>query len=183
MLNKEQGKNQAFHSLALKKLYVQYRVSLIQWLVKTYSIEVSQATELAQSAFAIFIEKAAGGHLPDFKTDTNIKSYLFAIAKNKTREYFRQSNKVTTLTDGHLSIAEAGFMVPEEEAKYQDIRMATLAFRQLGEKCQQLLRLAVIFKQSMQEIAQELNYGNTNTAKTAKYKCLKRLRKLYILTV
>lgn len=167
-----------FSPSALKDLYINYRIPIIKWLVKNYSVEVSLATELAQSAFAIFVEKSANGSLPEFKTETNIKSYLFAIAKNKFRERSRQQAKTTTLSDQHLKIVATDTTVIDAE-KQEQIQLASKAFKKLGEKCQQLLQLAIVFKQSMQEIAEQLQYENTNTAKTQKYKCLIRLRKLY----
>ncbi len=171
---------QTFSPAALKELYINYRLPLIQWLIKTYTIDVGEATELAQSAFAIFVEKSIGGSLPDFRTDSNIKSYLFAIAKNKARELKRQFRKTTSLTDGHLEIVEEEHSAGAEEKKRR-VSLASKAFGQLGTKCQELLRLAIVFKLSMQEIAEQLHYENTNTAKTLKYKCLLRLRKLYVL--
>ncbi|MEM1323574.1 MAG: sigma-70 family RNA polymerase sigma factor [Bacteroidota bacterium] len=171
----------AFGPAALKDLYLKHRVPLIQWLIKTYVLDSSEATELAQRAFAIFVEKSASGTLPEFKTDSNVKSYLFAIAKNKARERRRQLRKVSALNEQQLDLVEDIDPSAEEEKKRR-IQLASAAFAQLGEKCQQLLRLAIIFKLSMQEIARQLQYDNTNTVKTRKYKCLLRLRQLYALS-
>ncbi len=178
MPNEEQLTLQTFSPKALKELYVNYRVPLIKWIVKTYAVNVNEATELAQSAFAIFVEKSVGGTLPKFQRDTNVKSYLFGIAKNKVREWRRQYKKTTSLTETQISRVEVEDAGIEEEQK-QKIRLASKAFDQLGTKCKELLKLAIVFKMSMQEIASQLNYENANTAKNLKYKCLLRLRKFY----
>ena len=162
----------------LKELYLNYRTPLIRWLIKSYSLEIEEATELAQSAFVIFVEKSANGSLPSFQSETNTKSYLFAIAKNKAREWKRQIRKTTPLNESHSEITDS-LHLDLEDIKNEKIQIATIAFKRLGEKCQQLLQLAIVFKLSMQEIADQLKYENTNTAKNLKYKCLQRLRKLY----
>ena len=50
-------------------------------------------------------------------------------------------------------------------------------FSKLGMLCQQLLRLFFV-KKNMTEIAQQLELKNEHTARTRKYRCQEKLRKL-----
>lgn len=163
----------------IRQLYIDNRVPMIRWLVKTYLLEVEQATEITQKVFVAYMEKSIQGDLPNFATSSNLKSYLFGIAKNKVREWQRNSHKTLSITEEQLHIAEV-----QEEVWGEDytrrVHSAVTAFNQLGEKCQELLRLALVFKVPMKEIAAQLEYENASTAKNLKYKCLLRLRKLYL---
>ena len=52
-------------------------------------------------------------------------------------------------------------------------------FAKIGEPCNTLLKAFYVDNKSMQEIAINFGYTNTDNAKTQKYKCLNRLRKLF----
>ena len=49
----------------------------------------------------------------------------------------------------------------------------------IGEPCKSLLDAYYIQKKHMQEIAVDFGYTNADNAKTQKYKCLMRLKKLF----
>lgn len=64
----------------------------------------------------------------------------------------------------------------ERESHYSQLNQA---LNQLGEPCASLLRAFYTQDKSMQQIASEFGYTNPDNAKTQKYKCLTRLRKLF----
>jgi len=64
----------------------------------------------------------------------------------------------------------------EREAHYEQLNDA---LDQVGEPCRSLLRAFYHNDKSMQEIAADFGYTNPDNAKTQKYKCLARLRKLF----
>jgi hypothetical protein len=49
----------------------------------------------------------------------------------------------------------------------------------LGDPCSKMLKAFYFNKKSMQEICTEFGYTNADNAKTQKYKCLTRLKKLF----
>ena len=51
---------------------------------------------------------------------------------------------------------------------------------ELGERCKELLNYSIFDKKSMKEIAQIMQLANEDTAKTANYKCKKRLSKIIL---
>ena len=53
------------------------------------------------------------------------------------------------------------------------------ALKKLGEPCKSILEAYYIQKKSMPEIAESFGYTNADNAKTQKYKCLIRLKKLF----
>lgn len=63
--------------------------------------------------------------------------------------------------------------------KQQDFNLMESAMNKIGEPCKTLLEAYYIHKKSMLQIAEEFGYTNTDNAKTQKYKCLVRLKKLF----
>ena len=57
--------------------------------------------------------------------------------------------------------------------------MMEAAMAKVGEPCKSLLEAYYIQKKHMIEIAADFGYTNADNAKTQKYKCLVRLKKLF----
>jgi len=53
------------------------------------------------------------------------------------------------------------------------------ALLQLGEPCKTIIEDYYLQSKSMQDICEKFGYTNSDNAKTQKYKCLKRLKKLF----
>ena len=53
------------------------------------------------------------------------------------------------------------------------------ALENLGEPCKTIIQDFYIHNLSMQDICEKFGYTNTDNAKTQKYKCLQRLKKLF----
>ncbi|MEI9935175.1 MAG: hypothetical protein WDM71_10085 [Ferruginibacter sp.] len=69
--------------------------------------------------------------------------------------------------------------IQEHEKRDTDFTMMEHAMGKIGEPCKSLLDAYYLQKKSMMEIAAEFGYTNADNAKTQKYKCLIRLKKLF----
>lgn len=65
------------------------------------------------------------------------------------------------------------------EKHNSDFQIMENAMSKIGEPCKSLLDAYYIQKKNMQEIATDFGYTNADNAKTQKYKCLVRLKKLF----
>jgi hypothetical protein len=65
------------------------------------------------------------------------------------------------------------------EKKNHDFLLMENALQKIGEPCKSLLEAFYIEKKSMPEIAATFGYTNADNAKTQKYKCLVRLKKIF----
>jgi hypothetical protein len=65
------------------------------------------------------------------------------------------------------------------EKKDNDFFFMENALKKIGEPCKSLLEAFYINKKSMPEIAASFGYTNSDNAKTQKYKCLVRLKKIF----
>ena len=84
---------------------------------------------------------------------------------------------------GSLENIEETVQVEEDlethEKRNTDFNLMETAMSKIGEPCKSLLDAYYIQKKHMQEIAADFGYTNADNAKTQKYKCLMRLKKLF----
>ena len=73
----------------------------------------------------------------------------------------------------------SAILEPEIRLKNNDFILMETAMNKIGEPCKSLLDGYYLQKKSMQEIAEIFGYTNSDNAKTQKYKCLVRLKKLF----
>ncbi len=179
MTETEQGMIQAIcggDQKILAQIYQQHREEFMQWLIKNYRCELGVAKDIYQVSVVVFYDNIVSGKL--VQLSSSVKSYLFAIGKNKMREYLRQRQKVNFQTDSllfdQLEHKDEGDEKIEQEKVYEAIEHG---LKELGEPCKSLLEAFYYYRMGMDAICERLGYSNSNSAKVAKYKCLGRLRK------
>lgn len=132
--------------------------------------------ELFQNSIIILYENVVSGKITDLK---NPKSYLYSIGKNKLYELFREKKRNST--ESLSSVNYINHVVEEEfnlDPKKDVLGLLHKCIEELGDPCKTLLMDFYFKRKSLEEISVDLNYKNSNTAKTKKFKCIKRLRKL-----
>ena len=165
--------------LELEKIYRLYRSEFIGWIISKYSIETEDAREIYQQSVVIFYENIVNGQLTELTS--SIKTYIFGIGKNLFMEQSRRLNKIDSYIqpeqlDDKWEIHNGA----EEDINGYAVEMVEKSMGVLGSPCKQLLELFYYHKKSMETIKDILGYKNTDTVKNVKYKCLKRLRKIYL---
>ena len=109
---------------------------------------------------------------------SSVKTYLFAVGKYKMMEHKKQSYKFTSDEQlPNLSKDEAS--LEELNQKEEDLQMIEKCLHLLGDPCRKLLELYYYQKLSMADITAAMEYKNVDTTKNLKYKCIKRLKKLF----
>ncbi len=115
-----------------------------------------------------------------FKKESKIKTYLYSICRRLWLTELRVDERYSGEINDYENVAhiEDG----EEESISEDMKKYNImdkSLKQLGEPCGTVLKDFYINKLSMKEIADKMNYTNTDNAKTQKHKCLQRLRKIF----
>lgn len=160
------------HSLALDVLYQNYpafKNSFIKAGGKKHD-----ADDVFQDALLIFIKKVS---IHDFQLTCSINSFLFGICKNLSLEYFRKTGKVSSIVldiDESFNMEETEAFI-EKERKYAALDKI---LKSVGRKCMEILELFYISGLKMVEIAEKLGFKSETSAKTQKYKCIAKARKL-----
>ena len=154
---------------AFKQLYSLY--PRIEKLVLSKGGEKSDAQDVFQEALIILNRNLEQS---DFKLTASFYTYLYSVSRFVWKD---MQTKFTTqelhdLKDNKVSI----FQHVLEEKKY---RFAENAFRELGERCQQLLQLFYVQKITFSVIATMMQFKSEKVAKNQKYKCLKKAKDIY----
>jgi len=160
----------------LADIYKAHRFEFITWITNQYHCSNDEAKDLYQVAIIALYDNIKSNRLN--KLDSSIKTYLFAIGKNKILEQRKSSYKFIDRSDHEvLGVPEIGRW--ENEDYEASLQMVEESMHKLGEPCRTLLELYYFHNMTMEEIAKRLQHKNTDTSKNVKYKCLRRLRKIY----
>lgn len=157
----------------LTSIYRAYRDEFISWAVRNYQCPEETAKDIYQVIIVIFYENIMSGKLVSLQS--SVKTYLFAIGKNKLFEYQASLRKQQNFQEAFIKEPVEETFAEEKEEIYA---MLEVAMQELGEPCKTLLVYSYYKNYSTEEIAAALNYKSTDSAKTQKYKCLVRLKKI-----
>jgi RNA polymerase sigma factor (sigma-70 family) len=162
----------------------------LEWLYKTCFITTKkmvikmggdddEAWDVFQEAVTLFYEKCS---TEGVQLSCRINTYITSVARNIWLKKYRQKLQYTN-NDGIEEVAGAELDVQDFLNKEADLEKLTNALDTLGEPCTQLLKAFYFEKKSMQDIGTAFGYTNTDNAKTQKYKCLMRLKKIFFNSV
>lgn len=151
----------------LQVLYKEYP-KIRQLILKSGCNEVL-AQEIFNDSLLLLIEKLRD---PSFELTSKLTTYLYGINRFLVKNALRKQQKLAVELEWTdtliLSEADLGYQSEEEER----LKQLETILSKLSEKCRRILELFYFGKQSMEQIAQELNYSSVNSAKTQKYKCI-----------
>ena len=145
-----------------------------KWLNKK-SIPVDDAVEIYNVVFSIFYEKIQG---TKFDTYKNLKSYVFAIAENKLKEYYRhrvnrkRNENIDNEPYGKYIVALTKSAQSESEERLTQV-----------EKCIELLTqkerriINLVYKEgiSLKKVAEMLTMSDSNV-RVIKHRALAKIR-------
>lgn len=144
----------------------------------------ADAADVFQEAMVVLFEKARN---EDFRLTCRIGTYLFAICKHLWYKRLEQRKRMPVALKedtgdggGYDAAYEDDIKVHEEREEHY--AQLDVALESLGEPCRSLLRAFYHQDKSMQQIAADFGYTNPDNAKTQKYKCLTRLKKIFFTT-
>ncbi|MFY0674410.1 MAG: sigma-70 family RNA polymerase sigma factor [Bacteroidia bacterium] len=130
--------------------------------------------DLFQEAVLVFIRKVV-----EEKEQINctIKTYITTICK------YQWNNKVNKLSHRKTTITETFQQdvvtdIKDFETEETQFGVLDMVLKKVGEKCKNLLNLFYIEGKKMDEIAEIMGFSGINSAKTQKYKCIEKARKM-----
>ncbi|HMT34737.1 MAG: sigma-70 family RNA polymerase sigma factor [Bacteroidetes bacterium] len=136
------------------------------------------AYDVFQDAVTILYEKAKTN---DLQLSCKVSTYLISIAKHLWLKKLSKKKKqqVSVLYDSFEENLSANEDISHFLEFENNVSKLKSCFEQIGEPCKSVLNAFYIHNQSMTDIAQNFGYTNAENAKTQKYKCLNRIRKLF----
>lgn len=163
--NLRSGKNQN----AIKELYKAF--PSIRHFILNHGGNDDEARDVFQESLFVLYRNT---QKPDFKLTASVNTYLYSICKFMWKDELIKKNRQVT-----YEIKD----VPQDDiVDYFEFEKQTNwlneVINSLGQKCIQILQLYYYHKNSMEQIASLLDYKNTNTVKTQKYKCIERAKQI-----
>ena len=160
---------------AIETIYKE-NYNMVQALIINNNGTADDAKDIFQEAIMVLYEKVKSG---TFELNCLIKTYLYSVSRRLWLKKLSKQNRFS-ITDNHedlLTVVDDDM----EEQERRDAEFTTMekAINNIGEPCKSLLEAFYMQKKSMQEIASDFGYTNADNAKTQKYKCLTRLKKIF----
>ena len=159
----------------LKRLYLAYFPMVLQLIINNTGNE-DDAKDVYQEAIIVLYNKVKTG---DFELSSKLKTYIYSVCRRLWLKRLSQLNRYA----GDIKDFQEYLAVDDEIEKNRerDIEFNKMgnALQLLGEPCKTIIEDFYIHNRSMQEICENFGYTNADNAKTQKYKCLQRLKKLF----
>lgn len=180
MINSAQDKH-LIEGLALndrKVIETIYRDNypMIQALILNNNGSSDEARDIFQEAMIVVYEKAISG---SFELHCQLKTYIYSVCRRLWLKRLQQMQRFGNLNEGIEETIPVEEDLDLHEKHHSDFLLMETAMSKIGEPCKSLLDAYYIQKKNMQEIASDFGYTNSDNAKTQKYKCLIRLKKLF----
>lgn len=160
---------------AIEKLYRDH-YKPIQSFILNNNGSPDDAADIFQEAMIVLFEKSKS---PEFELNCQIRTYLYSVSKRLWLKRLQQMQRYGRQTEDMEQTIPVEEDLESHEKKQSDFYIMENALNKIGEPCKSLLESYYIQKKPMQQIADEFGYTNADNAKTQKYKCLVRLKKLF----
>ncbi len=151
--------------------------NMIRLMVLSNNGSGDDAADIFQEAMIVLYEKACSD---EFSLQCQLKTFIYSICRRLWLKKLKQNGKYF-FSESLEETVPVEVELNDHEEIQSDFNLMESAMQKLGEPCKSLLEAYYIHKKQMQEIAADFGYTNADNAKTQKYKCLVRLKKLFFL--
>lgn len=151
---------------ALDYLYKKYYRMMTNIVLKNNGTE-EEAKDVYQETLLAFWQKAVSGKLV---LTSKISTFLYSICLNQWRKELERKSKLS-----HEEVDSEEYQTHEAQERYNVVMQC---ISELGDTCKKILTYYYFDGFNMTDIAEKMNFANTDTAKTKKYKCKKKLDSL-----
>lgn len=149
---------------------------MVHTLVLNNSGTADDAADIFQESMIVLFEKS---RTEGFELTCQLKTYIYSICKRLWLKRLQQSHRLYTGVDSADDVVSVEEDLESHQKRQSEFMIMENAMSKIGEPCKSLLEAYYIQKKQMQVIATEFGYTNADNAKTQKYKCLVRLKKLF----
>ncbi len=161
--------------ICIEKIYRQ-NFQMVQSLILNNRGSSDDAADIFQETMIVLYEKSIN---PNFELSCQLKTYIYSVARRLWLKKLQQQQRIGLQTDDFEQVIPVEDDLEYHQKQQDSFSIMEKAMAKIGEPCKSLLEAFYINKKQMQEIAQEFKYTNADNAKTQKYKCLVRLKKLF----
>ncbi len=159
----------------LKYLYKTHFPMIFQLIINNNGNE-DDAKDIYQEAIIVLHDKIKRG---DFELNSKLKTFIYSVCRRLWLKKLNHKSKFNLDIkdfEDHLVVDQD---LDHHEEKDKQFKLMYEALINLGEPCKTIIEDFYINNQSMLDICEKFGYTNADNAKTQKYKCLQRLKKIY----
>jgi len=160
---------------AIETIYRENYAMIQAFIVKNNGYP-EDARDIFQEAMIVLFEKAK---LNSFVLSCQIKTYLYSVCRRLWLKKLQQQNRYFPSVELLKETVPIENELEAHEKQAADFNLLEEALAKIGEPCKGILEGYYIQKKSMHDIAATFGYTNAYNAKTQKYKCLLRLKKIF----
>jgi RNA polymerase sigma factor (sigma-70 family) len=166
---------------SVERLYKRHYPAICRYVLRNQGGD-DEAAEVYQQSFVILYEKLQD---PLFELQSSVGTFLYAVARNIWLATLKERRRFVAETE------DQAMVLPEADAEVlnsmlereREMTAMEQSLDLLGEPCSTLLRYFYHASMSMEQIADQMGYTNADNAKSQKYKCLQRLKKIFEKTL
>jgi RNA polymerase sigma factor (sigma-70 family) len=136
--------------------------------------------DIYQDAVIVLYENTRN---PNFQLTCSIQTYINSICRNQLLNKYKEKSRFLTTNEDFDSTINDWYDQEYNETKDERINSVEIALKKLkeaGGNCYEILTRYFYNKQSMDEIASEMNYSNGDNVKNQKSRCQKKIKELVL---
>lgn len=149
---------------------------MVQSMIINNNGTIDDAADIFQEGMIVIYQKA---QQVDFELNCQLKTYIYSVCRRLWLKKLQQAQRFGNNADLGEDVVAVEEDLDYHEQKQHEFNIMESALAKIGEPCKSLLEAYYLQKKGMQEIAANFGYSNADNAKTQKYKCLVRLKKLF----
>lgn len=164
-------------NLAIQQLYQLHFPPIAKMIINNRGSR-EEAQDVFQETVMVLYDKITRD---DFVLSSRLQTFLYAVSKRLWLKHLTRGEAKyhKDLIDNHEDSLATEEAIEDHEAIEANFTHMEDALNGLGEPCKTILRDFYIKGKSMAAICEKFGYTNTDNAKTQKYKCLQRLKKIF----
>lgn len=164
----------------LNQLYRRF-FPMVLHFITTNSGNEDDAKDIYQEAVIVLYEKVRTGSL---ELNCQLKTYIYSVSRRLWLKQLTQRSRylvrdIESPASDEFTNEQIEFDLIDHEDRNRQFDLMADSLERLGEPCRTLLEDFYIQHLSMQAITEKFGYTNADNAKTQKYKCLMRLKRLF----
>lgn len=160
---------------AIERIYREVFPVIHAFIIKNNGY-TDDARDVFQEALIVLFEKAKHDSL---ELTCQLKTYIYSICRRIWLKKLQRDNRVFSISEMQKETISVEEDMEDHEKRNADMTRMEKALSKIGQPCKGILESYYLNKMSMPEIADFFGYTNADNAKTQKYKCLVRLKKIF----
>lgn len=164
-------------NLVIGKLYKLFYPTIARMIINNSGSE-DEAKDIFQESVMVLYNRVTEN---EFELNSKLSTFLYAVSRRLWLKQLTRKGNLASTSDisDFEDILQIEDDIEKHEEKESKFERMNLALHELGEPCKTLIKDFYIKNMSMKDIQEKFGYTSTDNAKTQKYKCLQRLKKIF----